>query len=86
MPYRDTSSELSSVLAELKELREACLTMEKEFGASIAEASPESHRSVQNLVHYLALRQHDLRDLQSRLSALGLSSLGRNESSSLAGL
>lgn len=86
MPYRDTSSEFSSVLDELKELREACLTMEKEFGASIAEASPESHRSVQNLVHYLALRQHDLRDLQSRLSALGLSSLGRNESSSLAGL
>ena len=60
--------------------------MEQEFAASIAEACPQSRRSVQNLIHYLALRKHDLRDLQSRLSALGLSSLGRSESSSLAGL
>ncbi len=60
--------------------------MEKEFGASIAEACPQSRRSVQNLVHYLALRQHDLRNLQPRLTALGLSSLGRDESCTLAGL
>ena len=39
---------------------------------------------MQNLLHYLALRKHDLRDLQSRLAALGLSSLGRSESSALA--
>lgn len=31
------------------------------------------------MVHYWSLRQHDLRDLQSRLSAYGLSSLGRSE-------
>jgi pyruvate kinase len=86
MPHRNPLSELSNVLAELKKLRQACFDMEKEFGASIAEASPKSRRSVQNLVHYLALRQHDLRGLQSRLSALGLSSLGRNESNSLAGI
>ncbi len=47
---------------------------------------PQSRRSVQNLLDYLALRKHDLRDLQSRLAALGLSSLGRSESSTLAGL
>jgi pyruvate kinase len=33
-----------------------------------------------NLAHYLALREHDLRDLQLELSPLGLSSLGRLES------
>jgi pyruvate kinase len=81
-----TTSQINSLLAELKELREACLAMEREFGASVAEACPESRRSVQNLLHYLALRKHDLRDLQSRLAALGLSSLGRSESSTLAGL
>jgi pyruvate kinase len=81
-----TASQVNTLLAELKELREACLAMEHEFGASVAEACPESRRSVQNLLHYLALRKHDLRDIQSQLAALGLSSLGRSESSALAGL
>ncbi|WP_059018604.1 pyruvate kinase [Mycobacterium sp. M26] len=40
---------------------------------------PENRCSAINLVHYWALRQCDLRDLQSRLAALGLSSLGRSE-------
>jgi pyruvate kinase len=39
-----------------------------------------------NLAHYLALRRQDLRPLQRRLMALGLSSLGRAESRVLASL
>jgi pyruvate kinase len=74
------------VLAELLELQKSCLGIEREFSALIAQACPQSRRSAQNLLHYLALRRHDLRDLQSRLAALGLSSLGRCESSALAGL
>ena len=35
--------------------------------------------SAVNLLHYLALRRHDLRKIQSELHALGLSSLGRSE-------
>jgi len=37
-------------------------------------------KSARNLLHYLALRCHDLRPLQLRLAELGLSSLGRAES------
>lgn len=38
------------------------------------------HRvSARNMVHYWAIRQHDLRDLQGRLAEYGLSSLGRSE-------
>lgn len=33
----------------------------------------------ENLAAYIALRRHDLRDLQSRLATYGLSSLGRSE-------
>ena len=41
----------------------------------------EAHRrSARNLAHYLALRRHDVRELQSQLAQLGLSSLGRTES------
>lgn len=36
--------------------------------------------SLINLAHYLSLRRHDIRDLQRRLMALGLSSMGRLES------
>lgn len=41
---------------------------------------PEFAPSAANLSHFLALRHHDLRDLQRRLMATGLSSLGRAES------
>ena len=50
--------------------------------------SPRTHpahrRSAANLVHYLELRHHDVRDLQARLAAAGLSSLGRSEAHVLA--
>ena len=42
--------------------------------------------SAQNLARYLALRTHDLSELQPRLSALGLSSLGRCEGHVMANL
>lgn len=42
--------------------------------------------SASNLVAYLAIRRRDIRDIQYRLSAWGLSSLGRLESRTLHGL
>ncbi|APE14488.1 pyruvate kinase [Mycobacterium sp. WY10] len=39
----------------------------------------ENRCSATNLVHYWALRQVDLRDVQQQLTELGLSSLGRSE-------
>ena len=40
---------------------------------------PDYLVSARNLLHYIALRRHDLRSLQVRLAQLGLSSLGRSE-------
>lgn len=45
----------------------------------IAPVAPGNRCSAINLIHYWALRQCDLRDLQHRLAELGLSSLGRSE-------
>ncbi|MGY4708795.1 pyruvate kinase [Mycolicibacterium sp. CBM1] len=39
----------------------------------------ENHCSAINLVHYWAIRQMDLRNLQQQLAEVGLSSLGRSE-------
>ncbi len=47
---------------------------------STLDIRPDYVESAQNLAAYLALRRHDLRDLQRALMALGLSSLGRLES------
>lgn len=45
----------------------------------------EAHHALgaRNLLHYVALRQHDLRSVQKALAAYGLSSLGRSESTVL---
>ncbi len=61
---------------------------------SVVDATPSigdlqavhpSHRSsVQNLAHFVAMRNCDLRPLQDDLSSLGLSSLGRSEAHVLA--
>lgn len=40
--------------------------------------------SAENLLHYLCLRRHDLREVQAQLAQIGLSSLGRSEAATLA--
>jgi pyruvate kinase len=75
--------ELEQLSAELALLCSDMLELE----ASLLKrplALHEAHRrSARNLAHYLALRRHDIRPLQSQLALLGLSSLGRTESHSL---
>ncbi|HEY5975014.1 MAG TPA: pyruvate kinase, partial [Geobacteraceae bacterium] len=74
------------LIRELNELREAMLEMAATC-APLYEGLPEGRRaSMENLLHYLALRQRDIRPLQHRLAELGLSSLGRAESHVLASI
>lgn len=54
--------------------------------STILARDPDGLCSSHNLLAYLALREHDLYDLQAELAALGLSSLGRVEASVLASL
>jgi pyruvate kinase len=77
---------LDRLLYTLQELRSHCLETEKSLEEEIQRVAPAYRPSARNLVHYLALRQHDLRELQRELSRLGLSSLGRMEGHTLAAL
>jgi pyruvate kinase len=52
----------------------------------IETVPPGRRESARNLVHYVALRQHDLRDLQIRLCQRGISSLSHCESRVLGSL
>jgi pyruvate kinase len=69
------------LLSTLQELRQ---TVESEGQATFSQWRSHIHRSeflssALNLAQYLALRQHDLRELQVALMPWGLSSLGRIE-------
>jgi pyruvate kinase len=75
---------LAHLARSLEELLASARDLEREVADEIARAAPEHRPSARNLAHYLALRRHDLRDLQQELAELGLSSLGRLEPHVLA--
>ena len=68
---------------QLEAIRADLLRLEREFASHIEKCALHKN-SVRNLIHYLALRRHDIRQLLEELAALGLSSLGRTESHVLA--
>jgi pyruvate kinase len=70
----------------VEELWRAALAAEQEFGADFESVAQAMRASAVNLVHYLAVRRHDVRVLQDELARLGLSSLGRMESHVIASL
>ncbi|MBK7402046.1 MAG: pyruvate kinase [Myxococcales bacterium] len=64
---------------ELRRLETRLVDLETRMASAIERVPAERRESARNLIHYVALRQHDLRDLQLQLSQHGLSSLGRSE-------
>jgi pyruvate kinase len=81
--HLEGSQRLQLLIAKLSEIRRALISQETEFRGRITAAHPAYRRSVANLIHYLALRRHDIQLLQEELAVLGLSSLGRAESHTL---
>lgn len=78
------AADLESVLLDLAAIR-ADMVAESDASASrLRHIHPNYRISAENLLQYLALRRRDLRPLQLRLAAMGLSSLGRAESHVLA--
>lgn len=75
---------LDKLEADVRAVCRAMLAAEAARAAEIASTHPANRRSATNLIHYLELRHHDVRDLQARLAAAGLSSLGRSEAHVLA--
>ena len=75
---------LADLEVEARTLRDDLLAAELAHADAIAACHPTHRESAVNLVHYLELRRHDMRDIQARLGAVGLSSLGRSEPAVLA--
>jgi pyruvate kinase len=81
-----TPAKLRVLIEVLMQVREGLLLQEDDASPSLQRVGPAHAESARNLVHYLALRRFDLRDLQEELSRIGLSSLGRAEAHVLANL
>lgn len=68
----------------LQEIAERCHEAEVRFREELQAVHHGYSDSARNLVHYVALRSVDIRDLQELLAGLGLSSLDRAERDVLA--
>jgi pyruvate kinase len=75
----NNSQTFPSLIDELTALRAEMLREEVALEDRLRATCEEHRQSARNLAHYIALRRHDIRDLQERLTANGLSSLGRVE-------
>jgi pyruvate kinase len=80
----DIELDESDVVEALLTLRSSALDLEASCGAELDMVADADRPSAVNLLHYLALRQHDIRNLQRALAVSGLSSLGRAEAHVLA--
>jgi len=77
---------LERTLAATRDLRDRALKFEAEHVRELEAVEPRFHESARNLLHYLSVRQQDIRPLQRDLHSLGLSSLGVLEPHVLASL
>jgi pyruvate kinase len=70
----------SCLLEELEALQRELMELAQSSAATLKSSNSLHLASAVNLTHYLGLRRRDMRPLQERLAAAGLSSLGRAES------
>lgn len=75
----DQTTPLDQLLKQLRALRSEMLELETTILAEQCDLTEAHRESAKNLLHYLALRRHDLRHIQDSLAVQGLSSLGRAE-------
>lgn len=68
------------LIRELERLDVAMLKGESDFSRYVDQVHPSNKKNAINLLHYLALRCSDIRELQDHLHSFGLSSLASSES------
>lgn len=71
---------VKAVLDQLKSVKKIILSNEKNLLFLYEDLHPDNMINAKNLIHYLTLRTIDIRELQDKLHALGLSSLSISES------
>lgn len=70
---------IHDLAVQLQTLTDLVVTSTEAEFAALTDIHPRNQLSAKNLLHYLALRSTDLRELQLELAQHGLSTLGRSE-------
>lgn len=78
-PLSASPGSLEALISKLRAIRCSLIRHESDLRERASTINPAYRKSAINLIHYLALRQRDIRTLQDELAALGLSSLGTTE-------
>lgn len=77
---------VAELLEQLEQIENEAKALEKKYEKRLKKIHPANQKSALNLIHYLALRNQDIRDLQDTLGQLGISRLGRAESHVMASI
>lgn len=80
------NEKMDRIIGQVQDLKDYAFALADECKEEINRAHPYFRESAKNLLHYIALRQHDVRELQKNLAGMGLSSLGRAESHVMSNL
>ena len=75
-----------ALIADISELRRHALELEQSHRTDLDSIPEDYLQSARNLLHYLSLRQHDIRDLQKRLHLFGLSRLASAEAHTIGSM
>lgn len=78
--------QLARLVAQLCALRDGAVRLEQAHAEELGKIEPSRRHSARNFLHYLSIRQHDIRSLQQDLASLGLSSLGMLEPHAMSSL
>jgi pyruvate kinase len=76
MSVQITDRIMERLLPRLIELRERALQLEHAYDEELSVVEPSYRPSARNFLHYMAVRKHEIRELQRDLALVGLSSLG----------
>jgi pyruvate kinase len=79
-PANTMINDLRFLDRHLTHLEDQILLYEKKHARKLVSLDPNHATGGRNLLHYIALRKEDLKELQFRLTYLGLSSMGHSES------
>ena len=85
-PISDKVDTYSVLFKELVDLQRELESIEPSYSELLQQLNVNHLPSAINMIHYLGLRQRDIRPLQRKLATVGLSSLGRTESHVLSSL
>ncbi|HVN90189.1 MAG TPA: pyruvate kinase [Candidatus Binataceae bacterium] len=78
-PEESQSVTIAHLIKQVEDLRQFLLTYRSKLQPRLSKLDQRWRVSADNLLHYLALRHRDIRQLQEDLAERGLSSLGRSE-------